>query len=378
MTDSPIIGVKCYGFEWNTRYGLSEVQAADRLRSHGVDWVILQNRRDPVPTSDVEQVLPSADAYDDHRFRDALRERGIRTFETSAVYFRPSENAAHPDLNPRDADDEPMVPYDWYLGVSPHSQDYLERRIAVMSEVVGDLQPDGLFLNFIRFPGFWESWTRVVERSEIPEYSFAPDAVRRFEAETGHDLGEGPAARRNRTLQHELRAEWTAWKCSVVERNVQAIKDAAERVRPGTEILINGLAFPLADRGDVAREICGQDLGALSGIAEHIETMVYHQILGYEPDPWVERVLADLRPRVQGTLLASLQTTATYTAPPHLGLGRRSDLPPTEVRDALAAVARSGADGVSMYHWVDILADELMADGVMARALRDYKAGELR
>lgn len=377
MTESPIIGVKCYGFDWSTRYGLSEVQAADRLHSHGVDWAILQNRRDPVPSSDVEQVLPGADAYDDRRFRDSLRERGIRTFETTAVYFQPSENAAHPDLNPRDARDQPMVPYDWYLGVSPHDQNYLERRIAVVSEVVEDLEPDGIFLNFIRFPGFWESWTKTVDRNAIPEFSFAPAAVSRFEEETGLDLGDGTATERNRVLQNELRTEWTDWKCSVIERNVQAIKDAVQKIKPGTEIMINGLAFPQADRGDVAREICGQDLGRLSGIAEIIETMVYHQIQGYEPSPWIGRVLDDLRPRVEGTLLASLQTSAAYTSVMHQGLGRRNELPPEEVREALRAVARSEADGVAMYHWVDILADELEGDGVMVQALRDYKAGEL-
>jgi len=233
-----------------------------------------------------------------------------------------------------------------------------------------------VFLSFIRFPGFWEGWTAQVPREDIRDHGFAAGSLARFEVETGIALPAGDTAARARVVLHELRREWTAWKCGVIVDAVAHLAAAVERARPGTEVMINGVAFPRVDRHDIADEILGQDLGAISQVASHIETMVYHQILG-RPPAWIREVLEDLRPRVRGTLLASLQTSAAYTEPPHDGLGRVASLSPAEVVETLRVVASSPADGVSMYHWTDIAADDLRGDGVIADALRRYKEGTL-
>jgi hypothetical protein len=367
---TPVVAVKCYGFEWITELGLDERAAARLMKSHGVDWALVQNVLDPLPTSGVTQQLP-LDRYDDRRFRDHLREQGIRTFESTAVFFQPQAVAEHPDLRPVAEDGTPMSMFDWYLGVSPHSRDYLERRAELLEKVVTTLEPDGVFLSFIRFPGFWEAWTAQVPREDVHDYGFAAGSLARFEEETGIALPGGDQATKARVVLHELRAEWTAWKCGVIVDAVRQLAAAVDRARPGTEVLINGVAFP-----GLAEEVLGQDLGAISQVPAHIETMVYHQILA-QPLEWIREVIDDLRPRVQGTLLSSLQTSPAYTEPPHTGMGRTPTLSPSEVAESLRVVASSPADGVSLYHWTDVAADELRSDGVMADALRQYKEGAL-
>jgi hypothetical protein len=367
---TPVVAVKCYGFEWITELGLDEQSAARLMNSHGVDWALVQNILDPLPTSGVAQELP-LDRYDERRFRDHLREQGIRTYESTAVFFQPQAVAEHPDLRPVAEDGTPMSMFDWYLGVSPHSPDYLAQRAELLEKVVTTLEPDGVFLSFIRFPGFWEAWTSSVRREDIRDHGFAAGSLARFEEETGNALPGGDTAAKARVVRHELRAEWTAWKCGVIVDAVRRLADAVQRARPGTEVLINGVAFP-----GLAEEVLGQDLGAISQVPAHIETMVYHQILG-RPLAWIREVLEDLRPRVDGTLLASIQTSAAYTEPPHTGMGRAATLSPSEVAESLRVVASSPADGVSVYHWTDIAADELRSDGVMADALRHYKEGTL-
>lgn len=372
----PIVATKCYGYEWLTRYGLSDLEAADRMAEHGVDWALIQNQIDPLPTSDVDQAPPSAD-YDDFRFRDRLRERGIRVFESSSVFFHPDANRKHPELRPVGDDGRTMSMFDWYLGASPTSRAFLAERAELMEETVSRYQPDGVFLMFIRFPGFWEGWTPQVRREDIVEYCFSPDSLERFQADTGIDLPRADTVTVARYLQAELRDQWTGWKCGVIEDAVRTLRAAANRARPHTEVMINGVAFSTGDRGNLAHEILGQDLGAISRDAEHIETMVYHQILAREPRVWIPEILRELRPAVRGTLLASLQTTAAYTRPPHDNRGRSGTLTPQEFAGTLAAVAASPADGVSIYHWTDVLADELTAGGVMVEALRRYKDGAL-
>lgn len=372
---TPIVAVKCYGYEWMTDLGLDEVAAARLMAAHGVDWALVQNTLDPLPESGVPQRQP--EAYDEHRFRDALRDHGIKIFESTAVFHQPAAVEADASLRPVGGDGRPLERFDWYLGVSPHDRAYLARRADLLEEVVATHAPDGVFLSFIRFPGFWEAWTPAVERRDIRDLGFAAGSLRRFVEETGHELPDAPVRVIAEILQGDLLEAWTSWKCSVVLDSVRTLIDSARRVRPGVETLINGVAFPTDDRGDIARRILGQDLGAISAVAEHIETMVYHQILARDPEAWIPEVVTDLRPRVRGTLLPSVQTSPDYTYPPHLGAGRSSELPPHEVVDVLRTIAGTTADGVTVYHWTDVAADDLRGDGILARGLREYKEGEL-
>ena len=151
-----IVAVKNYGFEWYLRHGLSEADAAAAMVRHGIDWVAVQNLRDPLPTSAVVQDRPGP-PYEDRRFREALKRQGLKVFEATAVLFRPDAYEAVPDLRPVDADGRVMERFGWYVGLCPTSEAYLAERSAVMEEVVSTLEPDGVFLSFIRFPGFWAS-----------------------------------------------------------------------------------------------------------------------------------------------------------------------------------------------------------------------------
>lgn len=371
----PVVAVKCYGFEWMTDLGLDESSAAATMASHGADWALVQNVIDPLPTSGVAQRIP--DHYDESRFRDEIRSHGIKVFESTAVFFQPHEVERDETLRPVADDGSPMTMFDWYLGVSPHSQAYLDRRVALMEEVVSTHQPDGVFLSFIRFPGFWEALTVDVPRQDVRDYGFSAGSLARFQADTGIELPDAPTAVQARIVLGDLRSRWTAWKCGVVRDSVQQLVDAANRVRPGTECLINGLPFPRNERGNLSEEIFGQDLGGISTVAEHIEAMVYHQILKQDPERWIPQVVADLRPRVQGTLLPCIQTTPAYGEAPHAEAGRRPELPPEEVVTAIRAIAGTPADGVSVYHWTDVAAEERTGEGLIANALRAYKDGSL-
>jgi hypothetical protein len=371
-----ILGVKSYGFEWHLRYGLTEAQVARAMVRQGIDWVAAQNLRDPLPTSAVRQDLPGP-PYDDRRLRDALRAAGLRIFEATAVFFRPAASDGRPDLRPIDAEGQTMEPFGWYVGLCPSSPDYLAERAALIEEVVASLQPDGVFLSFIRFPGFWELWMPETTRAEIAEYCFCERCLQQFQAETGHLLPEGATTARARVLQRELRNAWTDWKCGLIASVVETLGAAARRGRPDVEVLVNGIALGRDDYGNAVEEVLGQRLEALSGPADHVELMFYHQILRREPTAWIASLTAAARPRTRGTLLACLQARADYLGPIYRAGRRRSDIPLDEFTAALRAVAESPADGAMLYHWLDVLEDDMTGDGAMASALRAFKDGSL-
>jgi hypothetical protein len=371
-----ILGVKSYGFEWHLRHGLSETEVARAMVRQGFDWVAVQNLRDPLPTSAVGQELPGP-PYDDRRLRDALRDAGLRIFEATAVFFRPEIYAARPDLRPIDAHGRTMEQFGWYVGLCPSSTDYVDERAELIEEVVTTLQPAGVFLSFIRFPGFWELWMPESTRADIAEYCFCPRCLHRFEAETGHVIPGGAMPARARVLQHELRDAWTAWKCGLIASVVATLGAAARRGRPDVEVLVNGVALGLTDYGNAVEEVLGQRLEALAGPADHVELMFYHQILRREPTRWISSLTAEARPRTQASLLACLQAKADYLAPMYRAGRRRPDIPLEEFVAALRAVAESPADGAMVYHWLDVLENDMTGDGKMASALRAFKDGSL-
>ena len=371
-----IVAVKNYGFEWYLRHGLSEADAAAAMVRHAIDWVAVQNLRDPLPTTAVIQEKPGP-PYEDRRFRAALKAQVLKVFEATAVFFRPDAYDAVPDLRPVDADGRVMERFGWYVGLCPTSEAYLAERAAVMEEVVSTLEPDGIFLSFIRFPGFWELWMPETPRAEIAEYCFCDRCLARFAIETGHALPEGPTAQRSAILLGELRDEWTAWKCGVIAGVIGTLRDAARRVRPGIEVLINGVALGQVDYGNAVSEVLGQAPEAIGEVADHIELMFYHQIQRRDPVPWISQLTREMRPRTDMTILACLQGKPDYLDELYAAGKRHPTIPFEEYVASLRAVADSPADGVMVYHWVDFLEDELLGDGRRVEALRAFKAGTL-
>lgn len=371
-----IVAVKSYGFEWSNSFGLTEPQAASAMARHGVDWAAVQNLRDPLPSTAVDQIMPPA-GYEDGRFRDALHDRGIRTFEATSVFFRPDAYARNVDLQPVDQTGAKMQPFGWYVGLCPTSPTYLAERAAVIEEVTATLQPDGVFLSFIRFPGFWELWMPETKRSEINEYCFCDRCLLRFHVDTGIELPEGSTPVRANILRHELRSEWTKWKCEVIASVVGTLKMAAQRARPDVEVLFNNVAMGRGDYENAVEDILGQSFEALAPETDHHELMFYHQILRRDPAPWIEALVREARGRTQRTLLACLQTKADYLQPLYANGRRRPAISHQEFREVLQAVANSSADGVMVYHWKDLLEDEIVGDGLLTSALRAFKDGAL-
>ncbi len=359
----PVVGVKSYGYDWANVHGLSMTEAADRLVRHGADWVLVQNDLDPLPGSAVDQRLPGG-GYSDLAFRELLRERGRRVFESTSVFFTPDE----PALVPLGSDGRPFTRTSWYVGICPSDERYLARKAERIAEVVARFDPDGVFVSFIRFPGFWELWMPETRRADIVEYCFCSRCLGLFEEATGVSASAAE-------LTGELRPLWTAWKCALIASAVRTLRDAARSVKPDVEILVNGFGLGGDDFGNAVEEVLGQRFADLDAVTDHYELMFYFQIQRRDPAQWIPRRLAEARRTTNRTVLACLQGGAEYLEP-EFAAGRR-DREITDDTWRAALRAATDADGVLVYSWRDLLADEARG-GSRVRTLLEYRAGELR
>ncbi|MFN8661364.1 MAG: hypothetical protein U0075_05695 [Thermomicrobiales bacterium] len=366
--------VKVYDYQWATTFGLSAEQAAAELARDGMDTVLIRNAIDPLPNSGVDQRAYLAAAGGrplpgDRAWSDALKAAGMEVLQTTALFFDPELVVRFPDARPVDATGAASAGFDWYLGACPTHEGYLATKIARLVRVVEELEPDGLFLSFTRFPGFWENWVPDYVFTLADQFCFCDRCRSRFALESGITLPEGDLAVQAAGILRDHAAEWHAWRARVIHQAIARIREAVTAGRSGFPVMLNTLPFPPSDYDglDVRRSIAAQDLAILGDVVDRFELMTYLQILR-RPDSWLEPAVAEARALApQREVLCTLQVAPLYTEGVHAGRGRAVQIPAAEMGATARAAIAAGADGLVFYHWTDFLEDE--AQGGSKRAV---------
>jgi hypothetical protein len=187
------VGMKVYDNDWFLKYGLSYKDAAQYLSNWRATFVLAQSRCLPMPNSAVASEAPPelADLYatcDDRAFRDALAREGIEYWAAVCMFFDPVALEANPSLRPVGSEGRPMERMDWYVGIPPSMEEFVASKMAAIERAVRALEPDGVFLSFTRWPGFWELWTPRHTRQDFSEYSYDQHTLERFVRDTGANL----------------------------------------------------------------------------------------------------------------------------------------------------------------------------------------------
>jgi hypothetical protein len=171
------LGMKIYTMDWHTWYGLDYDEACDQLRDLGVRFALTLNTRDAAPLSGLpSRVAPGyrdrAAMYSDDRLRAALGARGIAYHAGVSIFYDPARWERDPELRPVNALGESMPPNGWYRGLCPSNEAYVQERLDAIRRAIRQLEPDGVFLMMIRFPGHWERWVAGYARGLADETCF--------------------------------------------------------------------------------------------------------------------------------------------------------------------------------------------------------------
>ncbi|MFV0526445.1 MAG: hypothetical protein ACK5RL_18320 [Acidimicrobiales bacterium] len=351
---------KIYGWSWLSRFGLEPKVAAATLRSHGVTGVVVQNHLAPTPVSAVSQHGgPNGGVAFDHAFRDALNGENLAYYEAFPVFLDTPYLFHHPGAAPRTHDGLRMVQEDWYLGLAPEYPGLVEWREAQMARIVAELEPDGVFLDWIRYPGFWEMWNpgeRVAEYCCYGPVEGPPH---------DHPAPGTPEAT-------EWRCEWIG---AVVDRlAAAAARAAAARQLPPPVIVANlvGIGANVVDNG--AERLLGQRPSRLAVGADVVATMAYHQVRGTDPYLEVIRSMAAATAGHDRPVWACIQATAVEPAigPRISPSGRVVTIDQHEA--AIAGAVDSGAQGLMVFHWERYLEAEAAGDHRWAEQLQAFGA----
>jgi hypothetical protein len=354
------LGFKIYDNDWFLRYRLTPEGAADLLARMGATFVITQSRFLPMQDSAVESAVRDADGryatLDDVAFRHALRERDIAYFGCLNICFDPAFSSAHPELLPCDQFGRVEEKQDWYIGMPPDREQNIAHKIGLLQKAVSALDPDGIHLGFVRWPGFWEIWLPDVDRSAMPEYSYDPQTLRRFCEATGADVPFENAEVASRLIGQRYRAQWRGWKCDVTATMIGTIRDAVQKKRPDTPIAINTLPFFQSDSDfdNAVEEVFGQDIARLSEVVDIFEVMSYHQILRRNAT-WPAAIGGNIKQRTSKRAICTLQAKAIYLDGMHAGRGRSATISSDEFCEAVDALEDSIVDGMCIFTFSQLL-----------------------
>ena len=360
------LGFKIYDNDWFLKHGMAPEQAAGVLANMGATFVIAQSRFLPMQDSAVESQVREGDGQyrrlDDIAFRNALRDRGIAYFGCLNICFDPAFAAAHPELLPIDQFGRTAEKQDWYIGLPPDRQENLDHKRAILENAVPALDPDGIHLGFVRWPGFWEIWLPDVDRRSMPEYCYSLETLRRFCQAANVDLPMTDPVTAAGIIAERYRAEWRRWKCGVTVQAIGQLRGAVQAKRPGTAIAINTLPFFQSDFENAVEEVFGQDIAELSEVVDVFEAMTYHQILRRDA-AWPAAVGSDIKSRTSRQVICTLQAEALYLEDMHAGRGRSAKISADEFERAVDEVEKSAVDGMCVFTFSQLLGMRETSEG---------------
>lgn len=361
------VGMKIYDSHWYVRFGLEPEQAADILRSMGVTAVLASSKLLPMQDTAIESEVSPAErarfeTLSDRQFRDRLAERGIAYFSSILFGFDPRLLAGHPEMLPIDQHGRGEAKVDWYIGIPPDRETNIRHKLSLLRPAVEGLEPDGVHLGFIRWPGFWEIWLDDVRREDMPDFCYGPETLGRFSADAGVELPIDDAPRSAQLIRERHREAWKTWKCRQVVETVTRIKLELRRSKPDLEIAINTLPFFLSDFDNAVEEVYGQSPTMLGEVADVFEVMAYHQIMRRDAN-WPGRIGTDIKRRSHKTTICTIQGNALYLDGMHANRGRSTLLSTDEFIRLVDSVEESEADGVCVFTFSDFLGYRDTADG---------------
>jgi len=281
--------------------------------------------------------------------RAALKAQGIAFFLNVNVFHDSERLAADPSLRPVDAAGSDLPLDSWQKLVCPTHPDYRREKTAAIVARVQALQPEGVSLDYIRYPVYWERVAPDASAAGLREFCFCDRCRALFQSDTGVRIPATvvePAAQAEWILRTSG-AAWRDWKCGVIASMVHEIRDAVLAVRSGTLFHVHAVPWRRDDFGEAIRRVAGQDFRRLAADVDVFGPMAYHHIAS-QPVAWINGVVRDLVDLTGRPVWPCVQVREAYDKP-------RLDL--AEAEAAIREGMRPPSGGVVIFWWNELRDD---------------------
>ncbi len=276
-----------YGFSPSmaTFEELSAAEIAERLRQSGCDGVFMHG-----PTPD---------------WCEALHSAGLHVYAALGIFSGKGLWEQFPKAHPIGANGEPVSRVEWYEPVTPTLPALRAHRLQALETLIQAAPLDGVWLDAIRWPSFWEHQPPLMY-----ETSFDPTTLAQFQKDMNVSLPiekieKGAVAK---WILTHAPAAWQMWRCQQIETFVAEAKARLQQHRPTALLGIFTVPWtdadfdgnPQAGSAPNVHHVIGQDLTLLAPHVDAISPMVYHRMCE-RPPTWVGDVTTWVKDRSQAT-----------------------------------------------------------------------------
>jgi hypothetical protein len=282
------------------------------------------------------------------RFRACARAQGMPLFVIAPVFYAPDELEKDASVAAVTSAGTPARD-DWVAFICPSRPELRARRVQRIAELVDDLKPDGVSIDFVRYFLFWEKVFPDRTLASLLDTCYCEHCLRRFASESGEPLPADLLTQPQRAAQWIARhaaSEWVAWKCEIITSTAREIIDHVRAINAGVQINIHAVPWRARDFGGAVRSILGQDHEALGRMTDFLSPMCYTAMV-HRDTSWITSVVQELGETANCAILPSIQVHEDYPSDTTISL--------TEFQANIRAALEPPSVGVILYSW-DLLA----------------------
>lgn len=212
---------------------------------------------------------------------EGCHREGVRIFADFAIFMGAGMAEQHPELWPIGENGKRIEKEGWYLGLCPTYEWLKEAKLKQIGDFLRQTPVDGVFLDFIRWPCYWEVPEPVIEQS-----CFCENSLSRFSIEEGVEIYGLTTRQKARYILQHYRQEWASWKAEeitgFVRRAAAVVKGARSKALLGLFVV----PWRPEEYDNAIGEVICQDFPALAQSADIFSPMVYHAMCNREVE-WV-------------------------------------------------------------------------------------------
>jgi hypothetical protein len=218
--------------------------------------------------------------------------------------------------------------YKGHGGVCPTHEGWRRERLKRIRDLKEHLPGiHGIWLDFIRYPGLWES-----KDPHIPDTCYCERCLEKFGKACHVNLPPGLNTREAALwIQAHCPYEWMQWKKEQISSFVMAVKQILGPLKLGLFLV----PWTKGERHNAISYLLAQDAPRLSRVADVVSPMLYHGMCG-EPPSWAGYITGYYREGIGCELWPIVQSVGSSEK---------------EFCQVLRYTAQAGAQGVLIFSW---------------------------
>lgn len=314
-----IIGIKIYEYDGDF------IELAERWNIMGINTAFVSKELAANPV-----------------FRQVLKDYEIQTFIIFPVFYDPKVLKNDSSLYAI-TDKGKIAQESWVEFVCPSRQDYRSLKIKEAANLVGELRPDGIGVDFIRHFVFWEMIYPDRNAESIDLACFCDSCIAGFCKRNEIILPDSCVMTEQKAayILNGYAEEWNNFRTDLIASMVKELTDTLRGINAGLKTVVHAVPWRDSDFGGANIRVAGQDVKKMASFADYISPMCYSQMLMRDA-AWIESVVKEFDSKSPDKILPSIQVYPAYID---------DSFTVEDFRKCVDAAVREPSQGVIFFSW---------------------------